>query len=75
MLREIAAEVVMHQKPKSRDWGESWQKVLDNLNPLSEFDVSQQSVSDRFNIQSKKQKIRMANEKCSTGGVEMSWVS
>ena len=43
---------------------------MDNLNPLSEFDVSQQSVRDRFNILSKKHKIRMANDKCSTAGGE-----
>lgn len=40
MLREMAAEGVMHHKPKSRDRGSSWQKVADNLNPLPQFEIS-----------------------------------
>ena len=68
MLREMAAEGVMHQKPRSKDKGAIWQKVVDNLNPLPEFEVSSRSVWDRFNILAKKHKVKMAKQERSTGG-------
>ena len=45
MLRQMAAEGVMDKKPKSRDRGASWQKVVNNLNVLPQFEVSQKSRS------------------------------
>ena len=54
MLCEMAAEGVMHQKPRSKGKEAIWQKVLDNLNPLPEFEVSSRSVRDKFNILAKK---------------------
>ena len=54
MLREMAAEGVMHQKPRSKGKGAIWQKVVDNVYPLPEFEVSSRSVRDRFNILAKK---------------------
>ena len=68
MLREMAAEGVMHHKPKSGDRGSSWQKVADNLNPLPQFEINTRSVRDRFNILAKKHKVKMAKEERSTGG-------
>ena len=35
LLKEIAAEGVMPQKPKSREKGSAWQKVVDNINSPS----------------------------------------
>ena len=58
MLREMAAEGVMHHKPKSRDRGSSWQKVADNLNPLPQFEINTRSVRDRFNILAKNTKSK-----------------
>ena len=49
LLKEIAAEGVMHQKPKSREKGSAWQKVVDNINSLPGYEVSCRSVRDRYN--------------------------
>ena len=34
MLKEMAAAGVMYKKPKSRDRGAAWEKVVNNLNSL-----------------------------------------
>ena len=68
LLREMAAEGLMHHKPKSRDRGAAWQKVVDHLNPLPDFDVATRSIRDRFNNLAKKHKVRMAKEERGTGG-------
>ena len=68
LLQEVAAEGVMHQKPKSRDRGSAWQKVVDSINSLPGYEVSPRSVRDRYNNLAKKQKIKMGQEERSTGG-------
>ena len=54
MLREMAAEGLMDKKPKSRDEGASWQKVVNNLNVLPQFEVSQKSLRDHYKLPAKK---------------------
>ena len=68
LLQEIAAEGVMHQKPKSRDKGCAWQKVVDNINCLPGYEVSSRSVRDRYNNLVKKHKVKMGKEERATGG-------
>jgi hypothetical protein len=68
LLKEIADEGVMHQKPKSKEKGSAWQKVVDNINFLPGYEVSCRSVRDRYNNLAKKHKIRMGKEERSTGG-------
>ena len=68
MLQEVAAEGVMHQKPKSRDRGSAWQKVFDSINSLPGYEVSSRSLRDRFNNLAKKHKIKMGQEERLTGG-------
>ena len=59
MLKEMAAEGVMHKKLKSRDRGASWQKVVNNLNAMPQFEVSQKSLCDRYKFLAKKYKVKM----------------
>ena len=68
LLQEVAADGVMHQKPKSRDTGSAWQKVADSINSLPGYEVSSRSVRDRYNNLAKKHKIKMGQEERSTGG-------
>ena len=63
LLQEIAAEGVMHQKPKSRDTGCAWQKVVDNINCLPGYEVRSRSVGDRYNNLVKKTKLRWEKKK------------
>ena len=67
LLKEIAAEGFMHQKPKSRDNGAPWQKVVDNINALPGYEVSSRSIRDRFNTLTKNQKVKMAKAERLTG--------
>ena len=68
MLREIAAGGVMQKKSKSRERGTAWQVVVNNLNPLPDFNVSVRSVRDRYYNIAKKYKLKMGKEKRATGG-------
>ncbi|XP_028411545.1 UPF0746 protein DDB_G0281095-like [Dendronephthya gigantea] len=68
LLKEMAAEGVMRKKPKSRDRGTSWEKVVSNLNSSAEFEVSQKSLRDRYKLLAKKYKNKMRKEESSTGG-------
>ena len=68
LLQEVAAEGVMHQKPKSRGRGSAWQKVVDNINSLPGYEISSRSVRDLYNNLAKKHKIKMGQEERSTGG-------
>ena len=69
LQQEVAVEGVMHQKPKSRDRGSAWQKVVDSINSLPGYEVSSRSVRYRYNnLAKKKYKIKMGQEERSTGG-------
>jgi hypothetical protein len=68
MLKEMAAAGVMHKKPKSRDRGAAWEKVVNNLNSLPQFEISQKSLRDRYKLLAKKYKVKMGKEERSTGG-------
>ena len=68
MLQEMAAEGVLHHKLKSRSRGMSWQRVVDKVNALPNFDVNVKSIRDRFRLLAKKHKAKMGKEERSTGG-------
>ena len=68
MLQEMAAEGVLHHELKSRSRGISWQRVVDKVNPLPNFDVNVKSIRDRFKLLAKKHKAKMGKEERSTGG-------
>ena len=68
MLQEMAAEGVLHHKLKSRSRGISWQRVVDKVNALPNFDANVKSIRDRFRLLAKKHKAKMGKEERSTGG-------
>ena len=68
MLQEMAAEGVLHHKLKSRSRGISWQRVVDKVNALPNFEVNVKSVRDRFKLLAKKHKAKMGKQERSTGG-------
>ena len=68
MLQEMAAEGVLHHKPKSRSRGISWQRVVDKVNALPNFEVNVKSIRDRFKLLAKKHKAKMGKQERSTGG-------
>ena len=64
MLTAVAGESVFHTKPGSRERGSAWQAVADSLNcHANEFNVSQRSVRDRFNVLVKKVKASFQKKK------------
>ena len=63
LLQEVAVEGVMHQKPKSRDRGSAWQKVVDSINSLPGYEVSSRSVRYRYNNLAKKKYIKLRWDK------------
>ena len=66
LLKEIAAEGVMSNKPWSRERGMQWQRVADNITALGQG-VTSQAVRDHYNVMAKKYRARMAQEERSTG--------
>ena len=63
MLTAVAGEGVFHTKPGSRKRGSAWQAVADILNcHANEFNFSQRSVRDRFNVLAKKVKAKLSKE-------------
>jgi myosin heavy subunit len=68
LLQEMVAEGVLHHKPKSRNRGISWQRVVDKVNALPNFEVNVKSVRDRFKLLAKKHKVKMGKQERSTGG-------
>ena len=64
----MAAEGVLHHKPKSRSRGISWQRVVDKVNALPNFEVNVKSIRDRFKLLAKKHKAKMGKQERSTGG-------
>ena len=68
LLKEIAAEGVMSNKPRSRERGHGmqWQRVADNITALGQG-VTSRAVRDHYNVMAKKYRARMAQEERSTG--------
>ena len=67
LTREVAANGVFTHKQGSRERGNAWQSVADNLNHHSNFHVTNRSIRDRFNLLAKKYKSKAAKEIQSTG--------
>ncbi|CAB3987068.1 Hypothetical predicted protein [Paramuricea clavata] len=66
LLKEIAAEGVMSNKPRSRERGMQWQRIADNITALGQG-VTSRAVRDHYNVMAKKYRARMAQEERSTG--------
>ena len=67
LMREIGAQGVFDYKAGSRERGNAWQVVADNLNQHEGFEVTARSVRDRFSTISKKQKAKNAKDLKATG--------
>ena len=46
MCQEMAAKGTLRHKPKSRSRGISWQRVVDNVNALPNFEVHMKSITE-----------------------------
>ena len=68
MLQEMAAEGVLYHKLKSRSREISWQRVVDKVNVLPNFDANVKSIRDRFRLLAKKHKDKIGKGERSTGG-------
>ena len=66
LLKEIAAEGVMSNKPWSRERGMQWQRVANNISVLGQG-VTLQAVRDHYNVMAKRYRAKMAQEERSTG--------
>ena len=66
-MREIASQGIFTHKSGSRERGNIWQVIADNLNSHDGFQVTARGIRDRFNSISKKQKAISAKELRSSG--------
>ena len=67
LMREMGAEGIFQYKAGSRERGNVWQVIANNLNQHEGFEVTARSVRDRFNTISRKHSIKTAKELKSTG--------
>ena len=69
LMRQMGAEGIFQYKAGSRERGNVWQVIANNLNQHAQgFEVTAHSVRDRFNTISRKHSIKTSKELKSTRG-------
>jgi len=67
LLREILVVEPFKFKAKTKERGQAWQEICDNVNKLNGFTVTSRSVRDKFKVLEDRHKAKMNEERRASG--------
>jgi len=67
LLREILVVEHFKFKAKTKERGQAWQEICDNVNKLNGFTVTSRSVRDKFKVLEDRHKAKMNEERRASG--------